>query len=300
MAALKPSVVAHPAESSLAGIASLCAGVFCLACGDALAKALGAHYSTVEIVFYRMLVSLPLIAVIGITADGLRVLHTRHPWAHLLRGCLATGAAYLFIASLVLLPLAEATAIAFASPLFVTVLSVPLLGERVGWQRWGAVVVGFLGVLAIVRPGTGGLQLATTLPLGSALLYALLMLSARRMRSENIWTTMGYMTLVPLLVSAILIPWFWRAPVLAHLPAFFALGVVATMAWTFITLGFRLGSAAVVAPFDYTGLVWATLLGWLFWSEIPGPWAFIGALAIMASGIFLAYQETRPRPLLRD
>lgn len=280
-------------DSTLAGVVSMCAGVFCFAVSDALAKGLGEHFSTVEIIFFRMLVSLPLITGIGIIADGPGILKTRHLRAHLMRGVLSAGGMYAFVCALILLPLAQATALFFAAPLFVTMLSVPLLGERVGWQRWLAVAVGFVGVLAIVRPGAGGFRLSTVLPLASALFYALLLMSARRMRTESIWTTMWYVSLVPMLVSAVLLPWFWRTPGLESLPEFVAVGVVATAAGTLITQGFRLGPAAVVAPFDYSGLVWATLFGWLFWREMLDRWAVIGILAIMASGAFIAYRQAR-------
>lgn len=280
----------------------MCAGVFCLAVSDALAKGLSEHYSTVEIVFFRMLVSVPLIAGIGIAVNGPRVLKTRRLSAHVARGIVATGATYTFISGLALLPLAEATAIAFAAPVFVTMLSVPLLKERVGPHRWAAVLIGFVGVLVIVRPGMAGFEPAASLPLAAALFYALLMMSARMLRTENIWAMMFYMYLVPLIVSAAVIPWFWRTPALEHLPAFLAVGAAGTAALTLITQGFRLGPAAVVAPFDYTGLLWATLLGWVFWEEILEPWSFVGAVAIVASGVYLAYREARgasaspPRP----
>lgn len=278
--------------SPVAGIASMCAGMLCLTVNDALAKGLAAHYPVVEIVFFRMLFALPLIAAVGIATGGRRALATRRPLVHLGRGLLATGATFSFVLALALLPLAEATAIAFAAPLFVTLLAIPLLGERPGAPQWLATLAGFGGVLLIVQPGTAAFTLTALVPLATALAYALLMLSARMLgRSETIWATMVYATLVPLAVSAAALPWFWQTPALAHLPYFIGAGVFGGAAMTLITQGFRIGPASIVAPFDYTGLLWATALGWVFWQEIPSAWSALGAAAIGVCGVYLAYRH---------
>lgn len=288
-----PARATTPADASpAAGIASVCAGVLCLTINDALAKSLAAHYPIIEIVFFRMLFALPLIVAAGIAIGGRRALATRRPLVHLGRGLLATGATITFFLALALLPLAEATAIAFAAPLFVTLLAIPLLGERPGAPQWIATLAGFGGVLLIVRPGTAAFTLAALVPLATALAYALLMLSARMLgRSETIWATMVYATLVPLVVSAAVLPWYWQAPALAHLPYFVAIGVFGGAAMTLITQGFRIGPASIVAPFDYTGLIWATALGWIFWHEVPSATSVLGAAVIAACGIHLAYRH---------
>lgn len=283
------------AGSPAAGIACVCAGVFCLTVNDALAKWLGAHYPIIEIVFFRMLFALPLIVGVGIALGGRRALATRRPLVHLGRGLLATAATLTFFLALVLLPLAEATAIAFAAPLFVTLLAIPLLGERPGASRWIATVAGFGGVLLIVRPGTAAFSLAALVPLATALLYSLLMLTARMLgRGESIWATMLYATLVPLVVSAAVVPWFWRTPAPEHLVHFVAIGVSGGAAMTLITQGFRIAPASIVAPFDYTGLVWALAFGWIFWHEIPPAASLLGAAVIAACGIYLAYGHAGP------
>ena len=299
MAARTDALSAHQMPAWM-GIASMCAGVFCLTVNDALAKWLGQFYPTVEIVFFRMLVALPLIAAVGLSRGGPRVFRTTRLPAHLLRGLFAASATWCFFLSLRLLPLAEATAIAFTAPIIVTALSYPLLRERVGGLKWLATGAGFVGVLVIVRPGTAAFGLAALVPLGTALFYALLMLSARMLGNrENIWATMFYMTLVPLAVTAAVVPWSWQTPALAHLPALAGVGLFGGAALTLITQGFRIGPAALVAPFDYTGLVWATAFGWLIWGEIPSGWSLLGAAIIAGSGIYLAYRHVRDAPGIR-
>lgn len=287
------------------GIATMCAGVFCLTVNDAIAKWLGQFYPVAEVAFFRMLFALPMITVIGILVSGRRALRTARPLAHLGRGLLATLATFSFFYGLTLLPLAETTAIAFSAPLFVSLLALPLLGERLAGGDWAAVVIGFVGVLLVVQPGTAAFQFGALAPLVAAVSYALLMLTARMLgHGESIWATMFYATLVPLLVSAALLPWFWETPAWRHLPVLFALGAFGGAAMSLITQAFRIGPAAVVAPFDYTGLLWAVAFGWLFWRELPGPWAAAGALLIALCGVYLAWRNVgggrgrgRPVPL---
>ncbi|HSH43187.1 MAG TPA: DMT family transporter [Arenicellales bacterium] len=284
----------HTDASPLAGIAFMCAGVFFLTVNDVFAKWMGMYYPVPEVAFLRMLFALPMIVAAGLMFGGPRALATRRLPAQLGRGLLATLATLTFYLSLTLLPLAEATAIAFTAPLFVTMLAIPLLGERPGRTQWLVTCIGFIGVLLIVRPGGAAFTLAALAPLGTAMAYALLMLSARMLgRGETIWATMFYATVVPLVITAAIVPWFWATPSLEHLPHFVALGFSGGLALTLITQGFRIGVASVVAPFDYTGLVWATCFGWLLWGEIPSSLSILGGLIIGACGVYLAYSQAR-------
>lgn len=280
--------------SPIAGIAFMCVGVLCLTVNDVFAKWLGALYPVPEVAFLRMLFALPLIIGAAWLFSGPGSLATRRPLAQAGRGLLATIATFTFYLALTLLPLAEATAIAFTAPLFVTVLAIPLLGERPGPAQWTATCVGFIGVLLIVRPGGAAFTPSALVPLGTALAYALLMLTARMLgRTETIWATMLYATTVPLVIAGMMLPWFWEPPALEHLPHFFALGLSGGLALTLITQGFRIGIASVVAPFDYTGLVWATVFGWVIWGEIPTRLSVLGGIVIGVCGVYLAYRQSR-------
>ena len=158
--------------SSFKGIGFMCLGVLCLALGDAISKWLGEVHSPLQIIFFRTLVSLPLIMLLAHQGGGLRTLSTRRPGVHLIRGLIYTGTMGCFVLGLTMMPLAEGTAIAFAAPLFVSLLSVPLLGERVSMPVVLASLVGFAGVLVIVRPGSEGISLGALSMLGAADMFS--------------------------------------------------------------------------------------------------------------------------------
>lgn len=272
----------------------MCVGALCLVCNDAMAKWLTAHYAPLQIVFMRNLFATPMIVAVVLASSGWAALRTRHVGVHALRGVLLVCGAIAFFLGLRTLPLAEATSLFFAAPIFIAALSVPLLGEHVGWRRWTAVIVGFAGVLIIVRPGAAAFQPASLLVVGTALLYALAMLSTRWIdRSESVWTMMFYVVLFPMLFSGLIVSVQWQTPALAHLPVFAVMAVFGTLGMTLISQAFRLAPAAIVAPFDYTALIWASLLGWLMWNEVPGLWTYAGAAVIIASGIYIVIRETR-------
>ncbi|HAP25905.1 MAG TPA: EamA family transporter [Achromobacter sp.] len=286
-----PAVREH---SAAAGIACVAGGIFFLTLSDANAKWLGASYNPLQILFLRALIALPFVTALALWLGGRRVLRTTHPGLHLTRGAINVVSACCFYLGLQALPLAEATAIAFAAPLFVTALSVLILKERVDGKRWLAVLGGFAGVLIVVRPGTQAFQAATLLPLTTALLYAVMMITARGInRAEGMLTTTFYIVLGQLVCSAIGLPWVWRAPAIEDLPYFGGVALFSTLGLALITQGFRIGPASVVAPFDYTGLVWATILGWIFWREAPDAYAYLGAVFIAGSGVYIAVREAR-------
>jgi drug/metabolite transporter (DMT)-like permease len=211
-----------------------------------------------------------------------------------LRGILWIGATVLFFTSIRYLGLAEATALIFVAPLFITAISAVFLKEPVGWRRWSAVLVGFAGVLVIVRPGTAAFELVMLLPVATAFVYALLMLRARFVDSaESVWTLLLYLTGAGVVLSAGIVPFFWQAVRAEDLWLFAGIALFGTAGMTLMTQAFRLAPAAVVAPLDYTALVWATGLGWLFWNEVPDSVTFVGAGIIILSGVFTILRERK-------
>jgi drug/metabolite transporter (DMT)-like permease len=288
----------HPGAA--AGILCILLGSLCLAISDAIAKWLGTHYSPVEILFLRTAIAWPCVTAVVCALGGRRALRTRHPGLHLLRGALNVVSAGAYYLSLRYLPLAETAAISFAAPLCVTVLSVWALKEHVDRGGWLAALVGFLGVLLIVRPGTASFQVAALLPLLTAVLYAVMMITARGIgQSESMLTTAFYIVGEQFVCSAVALPWAWTAPRYEHWPFFAGVALFSTLGLTLITQSFRIAPASTVAPFDYTGLVWAAVLGWLFWRETPDVVAWVGALVIVGSGLYIALREAargrRPR-----
>ena len=277
-----------------AGIVLMCLGVACLCVNDALAKSLTATYSPFQIQFLRNLIALPFAILIAHRMGGAAALRSHRPLAHLMRGGLWVGATFLFFTSITYMGLAEATALIFVAPLFITALSAMLFREHVGWRRWLAVVVGFIGVLIAVRPGTSAFQTVSLLPVATAFVYALLMLSARFVDArESVWTLLLYMTGTGALISLFIVPFIWIPLRAQDLWLFAAIAIFGTAGMTMMTQAFRLAPAVVVAPLDYTAIIWATALGWLFWAEIPDALTFVGAAVIIASGVFIIWREHR-------
>lgn len=276
------------------GMLLMCVGVACLSMNDAFAKLLAPDYSPLQILFLRNLIALPFAVSIAIRMGGKGALYSHRPVAHLLRGVIWICAAFLFFSSLRYLGLAEATALVFVAPLFITAISALFLREPVGWRRWMAVLVGFSGVLIAVRPGAATFQPASLLPIATALFYALLMVSARWVdQRESVWTLMLYLTGAGTLLCAVLVPFVWAPVLAADLWLFAAIALFGTAGMTLITQAFRLAPAVVVAPLDYTALVWATVAGWLVWNELPDLPIFFGATIIIASGVFVIWRENR-------
>ena len=276
------------------GIFLMLVGVAFLSVSDAIAKLLTAGYSPIQILFLRNLIALPFAVVIAFMLGGRSALRSYRPAAHLLRGALWLTAATLFFTSFIYLGLAEATALVFVMPVFVTALSALVLKQSVGWRRWSAVLVGLLGVIVVVRPGAGTFQTASLLPLATAFFYALLMLSARWIDSrESVWTLMLYLVGSGALLGAFAMPFVWIAPRPEDLWLFLGIAFFGTAGATLMTQSFRLAPASVVAPLDYTALLWATLFGWVLWEEIPVAATFVGAAIIIASGTYIVYRERK-------
>ncbi|WP_299861635.1 DMT family transporter [uncultured Hoeflea sp.] len=276
------------------GIVLMCVGVASLCVNDALAKTLTDHYSALQIQFMRNLIALPFAILIAVKMGGTAALRSHRPVAHLFRGTLWIAATVMFFTSLKYLGLAEATALIFVAPLFITALSAMFFRETVGWRRWLAVLIGFAGVLIAIRPGSAAFQTVSLLPIATAFVYALLMLSARWVdERESVWTLLLYMTGTGAALSLFIVPFVWIPVRPEDWGLFAAVAIFGTAGMTMMTQAFRLAPAVVVAPLDYTAIIWATLLGWIVWNEIPDALTFVGAAVIIASGVFIIWREHR-------
>ncbi len=284
------------AERPLAGIALRLLTALLLACMFALVKLAstrGVH--VVESLFYRQIGS--AVCAIGLVAagPGFASLRTRRIGAHVGRMALGVTAMALNFLAMILLPLAEATAIGFSVPIFSTVLAAIVLGEPTGRWRWGAVAAGFAGVLLIVQPGSGEVPLVgASVALVAALLTAAVTIVIRRLgATERATTTVFWFAVSSLVPLGLLMLAFGDA----HDSVTWAiLGVMALaggLAQLTLTAALRLAPVALVMPMDYTSLLWATLLGaWLF-SELPTPWTWVGAPVIIMSGLVIVWREHR-------
>ena len=256
---------------------------------DALSKYLTRHYPVTELLWVRYLVhAVFMLAVFG-PRMRLDLIRTRRPVLQIVRALLLLGTAFLFMSGLRYLPLADTTAINFLTPLMVAALSVPLLGEKVEARNWVAIVLGFGGVLIIVRPGGGLLQPAALFPFFSACCTSFYQIITRKFRgSENPVTTHFITGLTGAVVTGLAWQANWTAPAPAHAFLMLCMGLVVSIGHYLLIEVFQRMGPAVAAPFTYTQLVWAMLFGLLFFGEVPDADSLLGSLVIVVSGIYLA------------
>ena len=260
---------------------------------DLCAKEILITYSLNQFIFLRSLVGILIFLLLARQFGGLRSLLTKRWKWHLLRVVLATVTMFGFFYGLARMPLVNALTLAFTAPLIVTALSVPLLGEHVGWRRWLAVIVGFGGVLLILRPGAGLMSFASIAVLSAAVCYAALALTARHLgKTENSFSLSVYATAGPMLTSAVLmIDEPWKMPDTKGWILFLLAGICSVIAWIGIIGGYRRASPALLSPFEYTALIGGAIAGYLIWDEVPDRWVIMGAIVIIASGLFIVYRE---------
>ncbi len=260
---------------------------------DALAKVMVQDMDVLQIIWSRFAFALPLLPLF-VGSRWTELWRTDRPGLQVARGLVPVIAGIAIVLALKVMPLADATALLFVSPLMLTALAVPLLKERVGLHRWTAVVVGFLGVLVIVRPGGETMQWAALLPLVTAFLYALYQIATRVLsRSTPAPTTFAYMVVVGTVASSLALPFVWRTPDAMGWAMMAASGLLHGLAHYLVTRAFALAPAAVLAPYNYAQLVGASLIGYAAFGHLPDGWTIGGAVIIVAAGLYVAYRERR-------
>jgi len=228
-------------------------------------------------------------------------LRTPRPGFQLLRGVALLASSLFFISGLRFLPIAEASATGFVSPLFVTALSIIFLDESVGLRRWLATAVGLIGVLIILRPGTSAFHPAAFFPLVSALAWACTLIMTRMMSGrERAATTMAYSSIAGVCILSTLVPIVWVAPTWHDILFGIFIGIASTAGQWIVVLAFRYADASVLAPFSYTQLLWVSILGFLVFGEVPDAWTVTGAVFIVASGLYTAHRERVRRSQLLE
>lgn len=300
-----------------AGIVYILVGMTAISVNDMLIKQLSGDYPLHQIVFVRSGVGILFSLILVQAEGGLSILKTRQPFLHLLRGLLVVVSNMTYFVALAVMPLADATALFFAAPLFITLLSIPILGERVGPMRMAAVVVGFGGVILMQRPweGTAALdvnRLVLLLPVVSALTYALLQLMTRKLGATTRASALAvYIQAMFIVVSALfyviagdghyvqgvsdpsliflLRAWIWPGD--GDWIYLLGLGLNSAVIGYCLAQAYRLADAATVAPFEYVGLPLAVLWGWLIWNELPDWEVWAGMALIAGSGLFVFFRE---------
>jgi len=257
---------------------------------DAMSKLLVVDYDPFEVVWGRYVVITAILAPLVLRRP--RHLKSLRLGLQLARGIGMLGAALFFIAGLARLPIADATAIGFASPLLVTALSIPLLGERVGPRRWTAVAAGFVGVLVVIRPGSGAIGWAALLPLASATCWALSLVVTRRMRHDDgALTMLFYSTVIGVVLASAALPLVWRTPDVRAWAMLAAMGVLSVAGQYLLIVALTRSAASLVAPFSYSQIVWSTLMGILVFGTVPTGATWLGAGIVIASGVYIAHRE---------
>lgn len=317
MSATAPAAENNPAV----GIGFILVGMVCISLNDMLIKQLSGAYALHQMVFVRSTIGLCFSLVLVHIEGGFRILRTANPGLHAIRVALVVVANMMFFAAFAVLPLADATALFFVAPLFITLLSIPILGERVGIRRLGAVAFGFGGVLVMVLPesgiaGTAAHPAILALPIVAALAYAAMQVMTRRLGVSAKASAMAVYIQTGFLATGLLFgivagnggyakgltdpslifllrAWTWPQGTDTWL--FLALGVNSAAIGYAMSRAYKATDAALVAPFEYVALPLAILWGWLLWSEVPGPATLAGIAMVTGAGIYVFVRERKKK-----
>ncbi len=260
---------------------------------DLCAKELLRTYALQQFILLRSLISIAILLAIAPRFGGFRSLRTQQKAWHLLRTVLAVGAMFGFFYGLSKMPLVNAFTLGYTAPLMMTALSAVFLKEHVGWRRWGAVGLGFVGVLIMLRPGGGEFSFPALAVLIAAFCYACQAITARKLSSSESTLALSlYVLLGPMIVSLGLVGNYdWLDPDAIGWILLTGAGACSVLAWVGFVNGYRAASPALLAPLEYTGLVGGAIAGYVFWNEVPDRWVVVGAMIIIASGLFVVYRS---------
>jgi drug/metabolite transporter (DMT)-like permease len=286
-------------SDAIRAILLMCAGVSAFPFMNAAVKLLAVHYPAAQITWVRFTGHLIVMLAVFLPRYRWSLLRARRPVLQITRSVLMLASNLVFVMAIGRVPLATASAIGFTSPLIVTALSVPLLREKVGWRRWGAVLVGFAGALLVIRPGSGFADPAVLLLLLSSVAYALYQIATRSVSQyDNAATGIIFAALFGSMAMAVAMPFVFVMPrTLLDTLLFCSLGLLGGFGHYLVICAFQLGRAAVIAPFGYVELIGATVLGYLIFNHFPDLWTGVGAAIIIASGVYIALRERRLREI---
>jgi drug/metabolite transporter (DMT)-like permease len=280
------------AQSTAKGIAAMITGMAFLIVSDAVSKYLAQTHPVGQVMCLRQAAGLLFVIPFALRGTGLAALRPHNIPMQFVRGLVFLASSYLIILSLSLLPLPTVTAITFIGPIMIAVMSAPLLHERVGPSLWWATLLGFVGVLFIIRPGTDDFSWALLVPVAAAFASSMRdMLSRILARTDSSISILFWSSLIMVIGAALSAPFGWvEVSVTAGL-LFLLGGFVNFVAQFLLIEAYRLSRAAVVAPFKYSSLLWAAVLGYVIWGDLPGGWVWAGAAILVVSGLWIAQTE---------
>jgi len=281
------------------GILFICCAVFLFAGSDALSKFLTQFYPVVMVLWVRYVVHTGLMMAAFVPKSGFSAIKTKRLDLQIIRGLCMVSTNMLFISALHFIPLAEGTAIIYITPLVVTALSWPFLGEKVSRSQWIAVSIGFIGVLIIVRPGGALFTPVAMLALGAALSFSVYQLVTRKLSGVDSSTTSNFISgVISSLVTSAILPFFWQMPDLWHGLWMIGLGISALASHLLMTRAYDYAPPSLLAPFTYAQLIFAGLIGYLLFGHIPDNYALLGITIICISGMMVAWgQRKKPASL---
>ena len=279
-------------NENLAGILCFAVAMFLFSAVDTTAKLLTDSFHPIQVAWSRQ-IGLLLGIVILLIVKGPVVLKTVHPWLQIGRGLLAGTSALLFIFAISVVPIADAVAVSFIAPFFVTILGAFILREHVGVRRWTAIGVGFVACLIIIRPGLGIFNPAVILVVIAAIAYACRQILSRILSSsESMVTTISYTGLAASVLLTLPLPFVWRTPVWgSETLLLLVLAILAALAEIMVIKALELSQAVVLAPVHYTLLIWGTIYGWFVFGQLPDEWTWFGASIIFVTGTYMVRRE---------
>lgn len=267
------------------------AAVAFLAAMNVAIKLIGPDYHPAQVTLLRNIVAAAVIVPFILKAGGVATLKTKRPWAHVARALNGTLGNILFFYAVARLAVADVMVISQAVPMFVAVMAVLVFKERVGWRRWAAISVGFLGVVVTVNP-TGEVHPATLVTVVATMLWASTMLQLRSLgRTESPYTVVFYYMIAGTLMTAVLQPWVWRTPPPDVLMLFIAAGILGAFGQLLMTYALKVAEASVVSPYNYTAIIWGMIFDLAVWGVTPEAATLWGAAIITAAGLYLFHRE---------
>jgi drug/metabolite transporter (DMT)-like permease len=276
------------------GIGLMCLGVLLFALNDVMGKWLVSTYTVGQVLLLRSVAALLILAPFILKEGVGNILKAPRPGLQLARVAFGTIETACFYWAVTTLPLVSVMTYYLSAPLYVAAIAPFLLRERLAADQWFAVILGFIGVLCVLRPSAETLTLPAIVAVVGSILYAGLMLSTRMLRGTSATSLIAWQTTGALVFGAVLAPFGWVQPTPRDFALLSLLGVVAMGAHVLVAQALRIAPAAVVTPFNYTLIVWAAVFGWVFFGEWPDNWMIIGAVVIVAAGLYLLAREGRP------
>lgn len=288
--------LSYKTQHSLKGVLFFIIAIFFISVVDTICKSFTKELHAIQLVWgYFVGINLVLWIVFFLKGEKLSELRkTNRLQLQIFRPALLVCSISSLFVGLTYLPIAEATAIGFVAPLFITALSVPILKEKVGIHRWSAVIVGLIGVIIIIRPGSDLWHFASIMPLLGAIFFALFQILTRLLSiTENTYTTLFFTGLGGLIWSSIIVPFVWVSPSQTHIIIFLLTGVLGALAHLCMISAFDRTEASLLAPYNYTKLIWVAILGYLIFDDIPSHNMWIGAAVIVSAGFYIIYRERK-------